>query len=60
MTPAERKALRELAFEKSMNITHNDDCYKYHGWCAVTKLLDWSENAWSDGYGEGYKDEESQ
>jgi uncharacterized protein CbrC (UPF0167 family) len=32
--------LRATAEKYQANSTHFQNCYKYHGWCAVSRLLD--------------------
>jgi len=63
MTPEERQALREkhgkFGFRENRIFCVfclDDDGLDIPYPCDVIKVLDWFENAWSEGYGEGYKD----
>lgn len=43
VTPDERQALRAVALVRNANDIHYEDCYKFHSWCAVIKVLDATE-----------------
>ena len=58
MTPAKRQKLREkhTYLGDYCGFCTKDGGYPADYPCDVIKVLDWFENAWSEGYGEGYKD----
>ena len=58
MNPDQRKALREkhTYLGDYCGFCTKDGGYPADYPCDVITVLDWAENAWSDGYGEGYKE----